>query len=98
MFEPMSNRRQVYNYSAILRERVEGLLALFGELQTLRRRLRAALQDGLAVVGAPGRPPAEGEFFGGRSHRPMRRCEVASRPFTACPRKTEALEQQFTAL
>lgn len=38
----MSNRGQVYNYSAILRERVEGLIALFGELQTLRRRLRAA--------------------------------------------------------
>ncbi len=38
----MSNRGQIYNYSAILRERVQGLLALFGELQTLRRRLRAA--------------------------------------------------------
>lgn len=38
----MSNRGQVYNRSAILRERVEGLLAMFGELQTLRRRLRAA--------------------------------------------------------
>lgn len=36
----MSNRGQVYNYSAILRQRVEGLAALFGELQTLRRRLR----------------------------------------------------------
>ncbi len=38
----MSNRGQVYNHSAILRERVEGLIALFEELQTLRRRLRAA--------------------------------------------------------
>jgi len=38
----MSNRGQVYNYSAILRQRVEGLIALFGELQALRRRLRAA--------------------------------------------------------
>lgn len=35
----MSNRGQVYNYSAILRERVEGLIALFAEVQTLRRRL-----------------------------------------------------------
>lgn len=38
----MSNRGQVYNYSAILRERVEELIALFGQLQTLRRRLQAA--------------------------------------------------------
>lgn len=38
----MSNRGQVFNFSAILRERVEGLLAFFGELQTLRGRLRAA--------------------------------------------------------
>jgi len=38
----MSNRSRVCNYSTILGERVEGLLALFRELQTLRRRLRAA--------------------------------------------------------
>src|SRR5439155_21753643 len=38
----MSNRGQVYNYSAILREGIEGLTALLDERQTLCRRMRAA--------------------------------------------------------
>lgn len=38
----MSSRSQVYNYSAILRDRVQGLIALVTELEGLRFRLRQA--------------------------------------------------------
>jgi hypothetical protein len=38
----VSNRGHLYNYSVILRERIEGLVALFEELRMLRRRLRVA--------------------------------------------------------